>query len=167
LLGLHERHEIVRRRARAEQQRLPAVGLEEVGDHARAEHVLLLRRPGDDREPPVARRAPQLPAEAVEDGLGHSGRVVLLGDVQRAHRPAMPDFAQRRLEHAEIDVRHGDSGLERVLDHAAGAGGVAAQQGVQERGTGVVEAQRRSGCQPNPRPPVGINSPGAGVAFDL
>ena len=95
-----------RGRARPEQQRLPAVGLEEVGDHPRAEHVLLLGRAGDDREPPVARRARQLAAERVEDRLRDRRGVVLLGDVQRAHRPPVPDLAQRGLEHAEVDVRH-------------------------------------------------------------
>ena len=53
-----------RRRARPEQQHLPAVGLEEVGDHPRAERVLLAGRAAHDRQPAVARRAPHLRAEA-------------------------------------------------------------------------------------------------------
>ena len=84
----------------AEQEHLPAVGLQEVGHHPQAERVQLLRRPRDDREPPVLRRPLQLPRQAVEDRLGDRGGVVLLGDVERAHRPAVPDLAQRGLEHS-------------------------------------------------------------------
>ena len=39
-------------------------------------------------------------AEPVEDRLGDRGRVVLLGDVERAHRPPVPDLPHRGLEHA-------------------------------------------------------------------
>ena len=81
-----------------------------------AERVQLLGRPRDDRQPPVLRRALQLPRQAVEDRLGDRGRVVLLGDVERAHRPPVPDLAQRGLEHLEVDVRDRDAVLERALD---------------------------------------------------
>ena len=152
LLGFDQRHQIAGGRARAEQQRLPAVGLEEVGDHPRAQHVLLLGRAGDDRQPPVARRARQLAAERVEDRLRDGGGVVLLGDVQRAHRPPVPDLAQRGLEHAEVDVRHRRAGVERVFDDTPGARGVAAQQRVEERVAMVFEPHRGQDATPRQRP---------------
>ena len=55
--SVDQRDQVVGRRTRAEQQHLPAVGLEEVGHHPRPEHVLLAGRAADHREPPVARRA--------------------------------------------------------------------------------------------------------------
>jgi hypothetical protein len=143
LLGLHERRDVLRRRAGAEQDHLPAVGLEEVRHHAGAERVQLVGCPGDDRQPPVLRRPRQLAAQAVEDRLGDRGGVVLLGDVDGAHRPAVADLAHRRLEDLEVDVGDRDAVLERPLDRLPCARGIATQQRVQKRRPILVETHER------------------------
>ena len=111
------------------------------------DRVQLLRRAGDDRQPAVLRRAAQAPREPVEDRLRDRGRVVLLGDVERAHRPAVPDLAQRRVEHLEVDVRDRDALLERVLDRPPRPRGITRQQGGEERVAVLVNAHRTAGCQ--------------------
>ena len=74
-----------------------------------ADRVQLLGRPVTTASRPSFGARVSCRREAVEDRLGDRGRVVLLGDVERAHRPAVPDLAQRGLEHLEVDVRDRDA----------------------------------------------------------
>ena len=149
LLGLDQRRDVVRRarrrRAGAPPSRRPRGSRRPSAVPSACSSSGV---PGDDRQPPVLRRARQAPREAVEDRLGDGGRVVLLGDVERAHRPAVPDLAQRRLEHA----RGRCPGSGRPSSSAASTARRAraesrASSAVQERVAVLVDAHRPSGCQ--------------------
>ncbi len=135
--------------ARSELDHLPAVGLEEVADHAGAERVLLTRRTGDHREPSVAVGAREPPREPVEDRLRDRGRVVLLGDVERAHRPAVADLAQGRVEHRQVEVRTGTPSSSARSTTAAGTRGVPGQQGIEEVGAMLEQAHRARNITPD------------------
>ena len=121
LLGVDQPREVPRRRRGAEVEHLPAVALEEVGDHLHADGVALLRAAADHRQPAVLRRRAHPRPERAEHGQRHRGGVVLAGDVELARRPLVADRVERRLEDAEVDVRHRHAGLQRAVHGRPGA----------------------------------------------
>ena len=109
----------------------PAGDLEEVGDHADADFVLVAGDGCRDDDAPVAGRALEERVELGQHHLRGGGGEVLLGDVDLIELPHAAQFHHGRGEDVEVEVGHGDAVGSGGGDELAGPLAVALEDGEQ------------------------------------
>jgi hypothetical protein len=116
--------------------RLPALRLEEVAEHPCREAVALARRARDHREPAPGGRLPHARRKQRHHAFGDARRVVLVGHGQLALLPRAPDLPQRGAEDPQRDRARIGALLERPGHDRPGPLAVTGEQRLEILATG-------------------------------